>query len=59
MLPTDNHPMVDEQTTEPGQPEHGDKGARCRYCDGYMTWCSVCQQWSRTCCVEYGTCECS
>lgn len=31
----------------------------CPVCGGQMTWCSTCQVWSRTCCVEYGTCMCS
>jgi len=31
----------------------------CLICGGYMTWCSGCEIWSRTCCEEYGTCECS
>lgn len=41
------------------EPEHGDKGPLCGYCDKHMTWCSQCRQWSSTCCVEYGTCQCS
>jgi len=36
---------------------HGD--ATCPDCGGKMTWCSSCQCWTRTCCVEYGTCQCS
>lgn len=31
----------------------------CESCGGFMSWCSCCQQWSRTCCEEYGTCMCS
>ena len=31
----------------------------CPVCGGQMTWCSVCEVWSRTCCEEYGTCQCS
>lgn len=31
----------------------------CPYCGGVMTWCSCCEMWSRTCCEEYGTCQCS
>jgi hypothetical protein len=31
----------------------------CPNCGGQMHWCSGCQQWSRSCCVEYGTCYCS
>lgn len=31
----------------------------CPYCGGTMSWCCVCQMWSRTCCEEYGTCQCS
>jgi hypothetical protein len=39
-------------------PEHGQRGPQCE-CGGYTTWCSHCRVWSRTCCVEYGTCQCS
>lgn len=28
-------------------------------CGGLMTWCSICNCWSHTCCVDYGTCMCS
>lgn len=35
----------------------GDK--ECPDCGGQMHWCSTCQVWSRSCCVEYGTCQCS
>lgn len=31
----------------------------CPNCGGTMSWCSCCQMWTRTCCVEYGTCQCS
>lgn len=31
----------------------------CEYCGGQMTWCSLCQVYSRTCCVDWGTCMCS
>ena len=32
----------------------------CSYgCGGMMTWCGVCNQWTHTCCVDYGTCMCS
>lgn len=33
--------------------------SKCPNCDGTMNWCSCCQVWSRSCCVEYGTCQCS
>ena len=39
-------------------PEHGQRGPQCE-CGGYPTWCAQCRAWSRTCCVEYGTCQCS
>ena len=32
---------------------------KCPRCGGQMSWCSCCQCWSSSCCVEYGTCECS
>jgi hypothetical protein len=31
----------------------------CPECGDYMTWCTSCEVWSRTCCEEYGTCKCS
>lgn len=31
----------------------------CPYCYGEMKWCDGCQMWSRVCCEEYGTCQCS
>jgi hypothetical protein len=38
-----------------GRPSEG----TCPECGGQMHWCSCCQVWSRSCCVEYGTCQCS
>lgn len=32
---------------------------RCCDCGGMMEWCSVCNMWTKTCCVDYGTCMCS
>jgi len=31
----------------------------CDMCGGEMTWCESCQVWSRKCCQDYGTCQCS
>lgn len=39
--------------------EYGDDAPCDMGCGGSMTWCSVCQQWTHTCCVDYGTCMCS
>lgn len=36
--------------------------SRWRYCDscgGREQWCSCCKVWTKTCCVDYGTCMCS
>ena len=33
--------------------------SKCPDCGGQRSWCSGCQVWSQTCCVEYGTCQCS
>jgi hypothetical protein len=44
------------------EPEHGEPGPKCEAdepCGGRETWCSQCRRWSRTCCVPYGTCQCS
>lgn len=42
--------------------EHGERGPICNFtpsCGKPMTWCAICRVWSNTCCVEYGTCQCS
>lgn len=32
----------------------------CEYeCGGMMRWCSICEMYSRDCCEEYGSCQCS
>lgn len=31
----------------------------CYECGGNMSWCSCCEMYTRTCCVDYGTCMCS
>lgn len=31
----------------------------CPDCEGQMKWCTGCNMWTKTCCEEYGTCECS
>jgi hypothetical protein len=36
-----------------------DRGLKCPDCSGYMSWCSCCDMWSKYCCVDYGTCQCS
>lgn len=28
-------------------------------CGGLATWCSCCECYTSTCCVDYGTCLCS
>jgi hypothetical protein len=28
-------------------------------CGGTKRWCSQCLVWSKTCCEEYGSCQCS
>lgn len=33
--------------------------SKCPYCGGQMSWCRSCEMWSRSCCEEYGTCQCS
>ena len=39
---------------------HGEESEdKCEHCDGNMTWCETCKQWSRTCCKDYGSCMCS
>ncbi len=36
-----------------------DSSKKCPYCNGYMSWCSICEVWSQNCCTDYGTCQCS
>lgn len=31
----------------------------CDNCGGQLSWCRSCQMWSRHCCTDYGTCQCS
>jgi hypothetical protein len=31
----------------------------CRDCGGQSPWCSLCNCYTRTCCVDWGTCMCS
>lgn len=33
--------------------------SECPYCGGTMNWCSCCEMWSSSCCIDYGTCQCS
>lgn len=35
------------------------KQRRCNSCGGWEQWCSICQCYTQTCCVDYGTCMCS
>lgn len=32
---------------------------RCDSCGGEMSWCTCCECFTKTCCVPYGTCQCS
>ena len=31
----------------------------CEDCSGEMVWCTSCNMYTKTCCQEYGTCQCS
>ena len=33
--------------------------AICDRCGEDMSWCNSCQMFTQTCCVDYGTCQCS
>ena len=37
----------------------GKRNAVCERCGNMMSWCSICEEWTSTCCIEYGTCLCS
>lgn len=39
--------------------QHGDEGEECPDCHEQMTWCSACVQWTKTCCQDYGSCQCN
>jgi hypothetical protein len=30
----------------------------CSDCGGEMSWCSICGEYTMTCCLEYGSCAC-
>lgn len=55
------------EVTTPKEREHGERGPLCQMyqadgrqgCGGHQTWCSLCLQWTNTCCQDYGTCQCS
>lgn len=32
---------------------------RCPFCGGKMTWCEGCGMWSKTCCQDWGSCQCN
>lgn len=46
---------IERQERPHGQPAP----YKCSECGGRETWCAQCLRYSRTCCVEYGTCQCS
>lgn len=31
----------------------------CDSCGGEQSWCSCCETYTKTCCVDWGTCMCS
>jgi len=31
----------------------------CPDCGGFMSWCSICEDWTQDCCQEFGSCQCS
>jgi hypothetical protein len=35
-----------------------DENSACG-CGGTMHWCSICEMYSMSCCIDYGTCMCS
>lgn len=45
-----------EDEAEDNEPE---RYADCPNCDGTMVWCSLCDMYTQTCCVDYGTCPCN
>lgn len=47
--------LAPDPEPEPVQPRSID----CDRCGGQMPWCSTCQQYTRSCCIDFGTCMCS
>lgn len=39
--------------------KYGRGTQKCEYCGNNMSWCGTCQVWSSSCCIDYGTCQCS
>jgi DnaJ-class molecular chaperone len=52
-------PHADEKVEEAYKKEDYEGESKCSNCGGEMDWCYTCDQWTSTCCVEYGTCMCS
>lgn len=36
-----------------------EQDAECGFCGDQRSWCNTCQMYSSTCCIDYGTCQCS
>lgn len=39
--------------------DNKDDDPTCDWCGGEMQWCPICTEWTKTCCQDYGTCQCS
>jgi hypothetical protein len=51
--------MSDEDESVPPKNVQPPPTEKCEWCGGEKKWCSVCQVYTRTCCHDYGTCQCS
>lgn len=52
----DIYGYADEDEDVDNEPE---RYVDCPNCDGTMVWCSLCDMYTQTCCVDYGTCPCN
>ena len=34
-------------------------GKECPDCGGCMSWCTICDVWTKDCCQDYGSCLCN
>jgi hypothetical protein len=51
---------TDEEKQEYTKEQLGDMPPEyCTWCGGTMAWCASCEMWTKTCCEDYGTCQCS
>lgn len=50
---------VEEVVEDSDETEGIGEPTECFSCGGTYSWCNFCQEWTQTCCVDYGNCYCS